>query len=64
LAPFVRQLQISRALHYWRTSADDYQKYRDFTKYLPVFDAAGFELVGIESPYVIDPYGAMLVFKK
>lgn len=42
-----------------------YQKYRDFKKYIPLFESNGFKLVDVKKPFsFIEKYGAMWIFKK
>ncbi len=43
---------------------DRYQMYRDFAAYLPVFEGRGFGVEAIELPTAINPFAAMLVFRR
>jgi len=62
----VKDLQLSRAIHFLtkRVESDDnYQKYRDFNQFVPLFSRMGFKLVSIEK-CPVDKAGGMYIFRK
>jgi SAM-dependent methyltransferase len=59
----VRRLKFRDIVNGIVSGHDRYQKYRDFSLYLPIFEARGFRLEAVELPGMINPYAAMMVFR-
>lgn len=64
LARMLVRLEIPELVSVLANSEDKYQKYRAPNTYLPIFDQEGFDITSVELPCSINPYAAMLIFRR